>query len=246
MKKIKLYLLLLSITSILTANELKIISYNIHHCAGMDGKLDFERIAKVIKKEKPHLVALQEVDQKTSRVKKIDTVEKLSKLTGMRYTTFSKSISFAGGDFGNAILSVYPFEETFSMKLPGGEKRSATGAIIKTENDKFVFINTHLALQEDNVIKSVDSLLKAKAKYKLPSVIVGDFNAVPDSVAINKMLKTLKFSETTNSFTAPADKPKHKIDYIFSSKEFETVSAKVINEPVASDHRPVTATLKLK
>ena len=40
---------------------LRILSYNIHHGEGMDGKLDLPRIASVITSVQPDIVALQEV-----------------------------------------------------------------------------------------------------------------------------------------------------------------------------------------
>src|SRR5215213_2148229 len=44
-----------------------VLTYNIHHGAGGDGKVDIGRIAEVINRVKPDLVALQEVDRKTNR-----------------------------------------------------------------------------------------------------------------------------------------------------------------------------------
>jgi len=40
--------------------QLTILSYNIHHGAGIDKKLDLQRIAKIISEVKPDIVALQE------------------------------------------------------------------------------------------------------------------------------------------------------------------------------------------
>ena len=41
--------------------RLRVLSYNIHHGRGSDGKVDLERIAQVIRGAKPDIVALQEV-----------------------------------------------------------------------------------------------------------------------------------------------------------------------------------------
>ena len=38
-------------------DTITIISYNIHHGEGMDGKLDLQRIADVVKRENPDVVA---------------------------------------------------------------------------------------------------------------------------------------------------------------------------------------------
>ena len=52
--------------------RLRVMSYNIHHGEGMDGKVDLPRLAGVIRAESPDLVSLQEVDQKTERTGKVD------------------------------------------------------------------------------------------------------------------------------------------------------------------------------
>ena len=52
----------------------RVLTYNIHHGEGMDGKIDLERIAAVIKRLEPDVVALQEVDVKTTRSQGVDQV----------------------------------------------------------------------------------------------------------------------------------------------------------------------------
>lgn len=54
---------------------LRVLSYNIHHAAGTDGKLDLKRIAAVIQSVTPDIVSLQEVDQRVRRSDSIDRSE---------------------------------------------------------------------------------------------------------------------------------------------------------------------------
>ncbi|MCA9018054.1 MAG: endonuclease/exonuclease/phosphatase family protein, partial [Planctomycetaceae bacterium] len=83
----------------------------------------------------------------------------------------------------------------------------------------------------------------------VPTILAGDMNALPDTEPIQILLK-----QWTNAIdkdatpTAPSTKPKSRIDYIFyrPATRFEMVESKVIDEPLASDHRPVFAILKLK
>ena len=62
---------------------LRVLTYNIHHGAGVDGKLDLKRIASVITGSKADIVALQEVDRNTARAGKVDQVAELARLTKM-------------------------------------------------------------------------------------------------------------------------------------------------------------------
>ena len=57
--------------------QFKIVSYNVRHCEGMDGKLDVARIADVLNRQHPRFAALQELDKKTERSKGIDEPEEL-------------------------------------------------------------------------------------------------------------------------------------------------------------------------
>ncbi|MBQ5817861.1 MAG: metallophosphoesterase, partial [Bacteroidaceae bacterium] len=43
-------------------DTMRVMSYNVHHCRGVDGKIDYARIAEVINRVSPDFVALQELD----------------------------------------------------------------------------------------------------------------------------------------------------------------------------------------
>src|SRR5690242_8494338 len=80
---------------------LRVLSYNIHHGEGTDGKLDLDRIAAVIKAQKPDLVAVQEVDRNTKRTNQVDQAAVLGKLTGL-HAAFARAIDLQGGEYGQA------------------------------------------------------------------------------------------------------------------------------------------------
>ena len=54
--------------------------------------------------EKPDIVALQEVDQKTRRASGVDQPAELARLTGMQ-VVFGRNIDFEGGGYGTAVLT---------------------------------------------------------------------------------------------------------------------------------------------
>src|ERR1044071_7467187 len=83
---------------------LRIMTYNIHVGVGMDKKLDLQRIADVINKEKPDLVGLQEVDRGVTRTEGKDEIAELAGFTSMSYA-FAHNLDYQGGQYGVAILS---------------------------------------------------------------------------------------------------------------------------------------------
>lgn len=232
-------------------NTIKILSYNIHHGAGIDGTLDLERIAQVIKAANPDIVSLQEVDNQTRRSKGIDQAKELARLTDMQHA-YGASMDFAGGKYGNAILTKHTIARAKTIPLPG-EPRSALCARIKLSgktvpSGEFLFIATHLDTSKAPRIDSVpliESLFESSPNR--PAIIAGDFNATPKSPTMAAFGQTWKNATSQeNLFTFPVAKPSKQIDYILSrpADRWKVVSSEVLAEAVASDHRPILAELE--
>ena len=107
---------------------LKVLSYNIHHAAGTDGKLDLPRIAEVIRSVNPDVVSLQEVDQQARRSNSVDQPSELAKLTGMR-VLFAENIPLQGGSYGNVILTRFEIESKDHRLLPNHNKGEQRGLL---------------------------------------------------------------------------------------------------------------------
>ncbi|MFN9083801.1 MAG: endonuclease/exonuclease/phosphatase family protein, partial [Acidobacteriota bacterium] len=72
--------------------EVRVLTYNIHHGEGIDGRFDLQRIARVIQNSHADIVALQEVDQRTNRIRRADTLAELARMTGLQ-PLFGKSMN---------------------------------------------------------------------------------------------------------------------------------------------------------
>ena len=90
---------------------LRVMTYNIHVGVGMDKKLDLQRIADVINRERPDLVGLQEVDRGVRRTEGKDEIVELAKMTSMEFA-FAPNLDYQGGKYGVAILSRWPIKNT--------------------------------------------------------------------------------------------------------------------------------------
>src|SRR3954469_26042110 len=89
--------------SAMPACSLRLMTYNIHSCVGNDGRLSVDRVADVIAKMQPHVVALQEVDVGQARSGGSNQCELLARRVGMDFL-FSPARPHDGGHYGNAIL----------------------------------------------------------------------------------------------------------------------------------------------
>ena len=106
-------------------NSLKILSYNIKHGRGMDGRVDLKRTAEVIRSFSPDLVTLQEVDKNCTRSGSIDLTQELAGILKME-GRFGKFMDFQGGEYGMAVLSRFPIISHQVHVLPrGAEPRCA-------------------------------------------------------------------------------------------------------------------------
>jgi endonuclease/exonuclease/phosphatase family metal-dependent hydrolase len=226
--------------------RLRVLTYNIHHAEGTDGKIDYQRLAGIITGLEPDVVALQEVDRNTERTGREDQAARLAELTGMRHA-FGTAMHYSGGQYGEAILSRFSIIEHKSHPLPfryGQEPRAALAARIRPENGlpEFLFVGTHLCHQSGQTrtdqARQLDHLFGAESDYsKVPVVLAGDLNARPGSEPMRVLLE--------NGWI-DAIAPQSVIDYVLfrESDPWHVVEVQIIDDRVASDHRPVLAVLE--
>jgi len=225
---------------------LRVCSYNIHHGQGMDGKLDLERIAAVIAKAEPDVVALQEVDQNCTRTGGRDLAKELGELLGMQHR-FGKAMDFQGGGYGVAVLSKLPIVGQVRHVLPkGDEPRCALEVKVRFEgwDAPLSFVSVHNSWRREDVrVRQVKALLEALADNTNPTILAGDFNATPGSESM-KLFEAAQWRilDEGGKKTCPSVEPRTEIDFFVTRGLPEaSIEHDVIEEKVASDHRPIHA-----
>jgi endonuclease/exonuclease/phosphatase family metal-dependent hydrolase len=174
----------------------RVLTYNIHHGEGMDGRIDLYRIAQVIEDADADLVALQEVDHGVQRTDRVDQPGVLAELTGMQ-AIFERNIEYQGGEYGNAVLSRLPVEHYENHHLPKSlpnEQRGMLEVRIRVGEEKLIFFATHFDYHHDNGERLASvALLKelVEQHHDVPIIAAGDFNALPDSAVIADIPKPL-------------------------------------------------------
>lgn len=229
------------------AGGLKVMSYNIRNCKGMDGNVDYARVSHVINAHKPDVVMLQEVDSATVRYGGAVVSDTLARACGY-VATYAPAINFQGGKYGIALLTRHTPLNVRQYALPGREEKRT---LVVAEFENYVLACTHLSLTEEDRIASLPVIIAAAQACNKPFIIAGDFNAKPDEEFIKQFSKYFTIVGDSSLPTFPADKPNIKIDYIAVYKNAAGARIKgkkyqVINAPMASDHRPIIATLPLR
>lgn len=232
---------------------LRVLTYNIHHGEGVDGKLELTRLAGIIAACGADLVALQEVDQKTTRTKGVDQAAELAQLSGLNFA-YGKAMDYQGGAYGQALLSRWPMENFTVHQLPNPAKvepRIAVSATVKPPGLPPVrFIGTHLDASRDEAarVQQAVKLNELFAQDDSLTILMGDLNARPDTRVMEPLLKVwADASAASPAPTIPAKKPTARIDYVLlrPAGVWRILSSTVLPEAVASDHRPVLVELAL-
>lgn len=242
-------------------DRLVVLTYNIQIGTGMDKKIDLARTAAVIKRAAPDIVALQEVDRKARRSDGVDQARELARMTGMQMVfgkaSFREGVDDDPAEYGVAILTRFPIRRSQNRALPntrGYELRAVLEALVEwpLRNGSSLplrFFATHFdnASQADRVAsaKMLNELARAGANG--PAILAGDFNAAPDSEPVKILSEEWTFAGAPGSMlTYPASEPRRQIDYVSfrPAAQWRVIEAKVVDEPLASDHRPVVVTLE--
>lgn len=246
MKKTCLILCMLAVAlSAFSQDYLKLMSYNIRNTKGMDGVRDVQRIANVIINEKPDVVAVQELDSMTTRSNQKYVLGELAERVQM-HASYAPAISFQGGKYGIGILSR---EQPWSIRtypLPGREEARM---LMVVEFENYFFACTHLSLTEEDRMASLDIIKQSVPNSNKPYFLAGDLNAHPDSKFIQALQQDFQMLSNVKKHTFPAPEPAETIDYIAAWKhnnnDFANLSAQVLEEPLASDHRPLSVQLRM-
>lgn len=229
------------------ARSIVTMSFNAEGHAALIKTEHLRELAETIREHKADVIGLQEVHRGTWQARFHDQAADLARLTGMN-TWFGPSFSFLGGEFGNAILTRGRIIEAKVHPLPSvGEPRSLLEATIDIDGNRMKFFVTHLAtwgrLNRRSRLEQIQCITEHVRRSNLPYVIVGDFNATPDTPEI-------RWVEQHGGvvLAGDPDPPTHKLtrqrlDYIFVDPGWETRSAQVLDAG-PSDHYPLLAELQ--
>ena len=232
--------------------RLRLVAYNIKHGRGMDNRVDLKRIASVLRKLNPDLIALQEIDHTCTRSGKVHQAAVLGNLLGMHHR-FGKFMDFQGGQYGLAILSRFPVQKSVRHQLaPGAEPRCALEVIVRpaASGPLLSFISIHNDWTREHFrVAQVNDLIMGLRERKHPVVLAGDFNAEPQAESLARLRASgftiLTKEKEAKTFPSPA--PRIEIDY-FMIRGISLVNpplTMVHDERIASDHRPIVMDLIL-
>ena len=228
----------------------RLASYNIQIGLGMDKNYDLDRTAQAIRRFGAETIVLNEVDVGTDRSRGDDQPAILARKLGLNYL-FGRASDRPGGIYGNAVLSVHELEQIdlIDLEADGHESRSALVVKVKAPKPYYI-IAAHLAFQqvpeiEAVRIRNIEFLADYLARKKyFPAVLCGDLNSAGNSPVIRKAQeKGFQVADDLSgkAMSWPADKPRILLDYfcLYPADAGTVQKFEVVDERMASDHRPV-------
>jgi endonuclease/exonuclease/phosphatase family metal-dependent hydrolase len=243
-----------------------VVSYNVAKGFAHKSGLSFDtkenvqarmkRMADAVRGENPDLVFLSEVMTEATPCP-VNQVQEFARGVGLNHWAFGENYNF-GLPFcrvvgGNAILSRTPLLPAANISLAGRKpfwetknSRRALFATTELHGRAVLLVSLHNdSFSRANNAVQVRELLAFVADQ--PCVLAGDFNAEPAWESMTLLKESGRFVGAFDGPpTFPADKPEKRIDYVFAPRDWEHLGTRVIDEPTASDHRPVVARFRVK
>jgi endonuclease/exonuclease/phosphatase family metal-dependent hydrolase len=242
--------------------SLRVMTYNVHSCIGIDGKVRPERIVSVIRSCRADVIALQEVDANRRRSRHREQAQVIAEALAMSHHYYA--ISDHGGEqYGLAIISRYPLTLVKSDHLTAAdarrrsEARGAQWVTIEAPGGPVHFVNTHFGLRREERLRQANELLGPNWLGRInadePVILCGDLNAGPKSPVCRSLTRSLVDAQTRVPNFRPratfiSTMPVRRLDHIFVSSHFTIRGVSQPRTPtaaVASDHLPVCAELSL-
>jgi endonuclease/exonuclease/phosphatase family metal-dependent hydrolase len=235
--------------------KVRVATYNVHGCVGMDGRFDLPRIAEVIRSLEADVVLLQEVGDARKRWPAVNQAHDLAEASGMGYAV-GYTMPVGPWGYGNAILTTGEIAavDRFDLSVARREPRGCLRVSLKLGATSMTVVAVHLGLGWFERLRQVGGLLaRGGAIDGDPRALVlgGDFNDFPPGPAARLLVRrfidaALARRDLTPTF--PSRRPFLRLDRLYSRGAIDLRGYNVVRSKltrIASDHLPVVASYEL-
>ncbi len=234
--------------------SLRIATYNIHKCVGIDRRFDPERIVRVLLEINADVIGLQEVLCRSHLHKRDHQAEFIAGSLGFEFVV-GRNRQIKGADYGNAVISRFPIlsSQNYDITVSGYEPRGCLRAEIEVSARKTMqFVDLHMGTSYFERRKQVHKLLADHvldaAAFSGKRMIVGDFNEWTNGVTTRMFRSRFQSVEPKLNLglirSFPSYMPLMHLDHIYFDAAFELLDAKLHRSKTAiaaSDHLPIFA-----
>jgi endonuclease/exonuclease/phosphatase family metal-dependent hydrolase len=233
--------------------RLKIATYNIHKCVGLDRRRSVGRIARVIRQIDPDIVALQEVVREFGRHHgDFDQAAALAERLDMQMLV-GAAIEGPNYQYGNVVLTRLPVvaNETYDLSYRSLEPRVLQRVDVEIKGGVLHFYNTHLgttyAERCEQSRRLVQTDILAASHPEHPQVLVGDFNDWFQGTPSRLLGDHLHDATRHMRPTYPSVAPVLRLDRVYVNRHVSARRVWAHTTPlarIASDHVPIVAVVE--
>jgi endonuclease/exonuclease/phosphatase family metal-dependent hydrolase len=237
--------------------QLRIATYNIHKCRGLDGRTSPRRIAEVLHAVRADVIALQEVVSVESGPPELNQAEFLARELGMD-CAFGENRKLFGGRYGNVVLSRHSMRShcNYDLSVPGREQRGCLRTDIALEGADMHVFNVHLGTgfierRHQGRLLLAEELIRSR-ELSGPRVVLGDFNEWAPGLASQLLRAEFQSADIRMHLrsrrTYPGVFPLMHLDHIYYDGSM-VLNAVGLHRTrlslIASDHLPIWADFDL-
>jgi endonuclease/exonuclease/phosphatase family metal-dependent hydrolase len=255
--------------------RLRLVTFNVAHARGLNPiqgltsqrklQANLRRIAALLDRLAPDIVALQEIDERSRWAGNFDHLDYLRVHTRFPHAVFginNRRTGLLNLSYGNAILSRHPIRTAETIVF--GQKKFGEKGFLYVELDvggRFVpVINLHLHFSSRaQRLRQLDLLLGwLKEKHRLhaahwavPPIICGDFNnsGARNDATASLLSHLCDYSDYAlhpgTGRTFPSVLPSRTLDFIFLPSGCTATKCEIVKS-MLSDHRPVMVDFAIK
>jgi endonuclease/exonuclease/phosphatase family metal-dependent hydrolase len=240
-----------------TPVSVRVVTYNIHRCRGLDRRTIPLRIAEVLASIEPDVVALQEV-MGAGGLSSVDQAEEIGAALGMGWV-MSPTRKLRGHLFGNVVMSRLPIrhhtDHDLSWRSCEPRLVQRCDVALDPPGHTLHVYNVHLGtalLERRHQAKRLGAIVQDRRVHG-PKIVLGDFNEWTRGLATTTLTQMLQsvdiFEHLKRRKTYPGFFPVLHLDHIYYQGDVEVVKVdlpRTRRALVASDHLPLVADLRIR
>ena len=234
--------------------RIRVASYNVHKCKGLDQHTNPERIAKVIGELNADVVAIQEILDVRQGRPEFDQARCIIAELGIYRECFGKNRMLYGGRYGNMTLSRFPVQvcRNYDLTWRHRERRGCLRTdLLLPSNSLLHLFNVHLGtsfIERRHQARTLLSDNLLTRPWARPRIVVGDFNEWTRGLASRMMREVFEEANPKKllgrGHTYPGVFPILHLDHFYYDKHVLLRSFRVHRSRaalIASDHLPLVA-----
>ncbi len=230
----------------------RVVTYNVHRCRGLDGRTVPARIAEVLASVEADIIALQEV---VGSGRRPSQAEEIGAALAMGWV-MAPARTLRGAPFGNVVLSRFPVRNhlQYDLSWKTCEGRTCQRVDLDVGGGTLHIYNVHLGtafLERRYQAEKLGTIVQDR-RIAGPKVVLGDFNEWTRGLATQILSEKLESIDLRSHLrrrrTYPGFLPILHLDHIYYQGAVDAVGMALPRSRkalIASDHLPLVADLRI-